>query len=382
VDVVAGPTDDVIVADVVGGATFEQHRWSSAGAFVSTHQDQRGTYTGTLHTSGLFADASNGVFYGMLLTGGASNAVELLWNRVSAAGALVFSSVNPGTAATPSLTFLQVGGDASANLHGAFVMSSPGVGPGVYCYDYSGGPEGAAAQTVTSTLTPQDFLWPTTDNDLALFQPVTVSPNWGCSTSLTVPAAGGVALAKFTGGGACVWNKLLTIPTAALKASNFRIGVDGSLLAAVVYSGTIDFGGGPLTSVGASALALARFDSTTGKLSWAKSFGGAGSSFNIGSLGANASGYVVLTGGYAGTVDLGGGALPATNDTFLAVFTSAGALKWSKTVTVGTQGALLGAAGPCGLVLATNSPSVNLGTGPLSTVQGGVASIGVGALGL
>jgi hypothetical protein len=57
-------------------------------------------------------------------------------------------------------------------------------------------------------------------------------------------------------------------------------------------------------------------------------------------------------------------------------------LKWSQTVTVGGQGNLMAAVGPCGLVFATNSPNVDFGTGPVSTVTGGVASIGVGALGL
>jgi hypothetical protein len=42
----------------------------------------------------------------------------------------------------------------------------------------------------------------------------------------------------------------------------------------------------------------------------------------------------------------------------------------------------MAAVGPCGLVFATNSPNVDFGTGPVSTVTGGVASIGVGALGL
>ncbi len=214
-----------------------------------------------------------------------------------------------------------------------------------------------------------------------MWKGLTASTNLGCATPLTVPAAGGVALAKFTGAGACVWNKLLALPTGAVKAQNFRLGADGSMLAAVVYSGSIDFGGGNLTSSGTTSLALAEFDSN-GTLQWTKNFGVAGSSFTIGSVGANASGSVILSAGYAGSVNLGAGALPANNDTFLALFDSGGNLKWSKTVTMGTQGALLAFAAKCGLVLATNSPTVDLGTGPLSMVQGSVDSIGVAALGL
>ena len=334
VDIVAGPTDDVIVADTSGGATFEQHRWDSAGTFVSTHQDPVGAYTGTLWTSGLFADAANSVFYGMFLTGlpqGANSGVELVFNALSPAGALVFSATIPGAAPVsspaPAVTFLQVGGDSSANLHAAFVMANPqSVGQGVYCYDYSGLPEGAGAQNVTSNLTSQDFLWPTPDNDLILFAPISTTTDFGCGSPLAVPAAGGVALVKTDGGGNCMWNKLLALPTAAVLSTNFRVGVDGSLNASVVYSGTIDFGGGPLTSIGSSALAVAKFDSG-GDLLWDQSFGGAGSSFGIGSLSANAAGTLVVTSSYAGTVDLGGAPLDASGDTFLAVFDSTGDLE-------------------------------------------------------
>jgi len=91
----------------------------------------------------------------------------------------------------------------------------------------------------------------------------------------------------------------------------------------------------------------------------------------------------ILTAGYAGNVDLGGGTLPSNADTFLAVFDSAGTLKWSKEVTVGSSGQLLAAVGSCGLVLATNSLTVDLGTGPLSTATPpSSATIGVAALGL
>ena len=388
VDIQAGPTNDVVVADRAGTNTFEQHRWSSAGALLSTHQDPPGAYTGPMFTSGLFIDPQNDAFYGVLHTGpqGASTGVELLWNRVTPAGGLVFSQ--PSTAAlptaggAPSVTFFQAGGDATNNLHGAFLMASPAYLPdGVYCYLADGTNLGASGEGVTSTLTARDFLWPSQDNGLVLWRPLTATTSLGCSSPLTVPAAGGVALAKLTASAGCTWDKLLALPTAAVKASNFRLGADGSMLAAVVFAGTVDFGGGPLESAGTDALALARFDSG-GNLLWAKQLGGAGASFTLGSVGANASGEVVLTAGYAGAVDLGGGPLPTTSDTLLAVFTSAGALKWSKTVAVGAQGGLVAAAGKCGLVLATNSPIVNLGGGPLSVVTGGVASIGVAALGM
>ncbi len=370
-----------------GGATFEQYRWSSAGALLGAHTDTSGSYTGTMYTSNLFIDPSNNAFYAMLLTGtsGTNTNTELTINHISPDGGLLFSQTTTGTLATssgaPSVVWLGAGGDSGGGLHAPFLMGTPQYIPdGVYCYGSDGSFSGISGAPAVSLMTPGDFIWVTGGNDLAMYKPLAANATFSCG-SLTAPAAGGVALATFNTGGGCTWGNLLALPTAAVQASNFRLGADGSLLIAVVYSGTIDFGDGSLTSTGTGSLAAARFNSS-GTLLWASSFGGAGSSFKLGSISGNAAGDVVLSGGYAGTVDLGGGALSASNDTFVAVFDTTGALKWSQTVTVGGQGELVAAAGNCGLVFATNSPNVDFGTGPVSVVTGGVASIGVGALGL
>ena len=374
VDVVAGPTDDVIVADVADGASFEQHRWSSAGAPVSVHTDDRGAYTGTLFTSGLFVDASNAVFYGMLMTGmpqGQGSAVQLVFTRLGANGTPLFTAKTNGTtSAQPTVKFLQVGGDATNQLHGAFTMSPKAIADGVYCYDNSGGFLGASAVSLAAGLVSGDFTWPTPDNGLVAFEPVTANASFGCGT-LSVPSGGGVALVKLTASGSCVWNKLLALPKASVQSANFRVGVDGSLNAVVAYTGTIDFGGGPLHAGGASALAIARFDSN-GNLAWAKSFPGA--SFTVGSLGVNARGTMIVTSRFSGAVDLGHGAI--AGDTLLAALDSSGNVKWTRGVTVG-QGKLVAAAGTCGFALATSSTSVDLGYGAIAHGGIGVATLGL-----
>jgi hypothetical protein len=130
-----------------------------------------------------------------------------------------------------------------------------------------------------------------------------------------------------------------------------------------------------------SSLALARFDDS-GNVLWSKSFGGAGAAFTVGSVGGNAAGGIVLTGGYTGSVDFGLGPLPASGDTFVARFDAKGMIAWNKSVTVGSSSVLVAAIGPCGVLVATNSPSVNFGSGPLATKTNGVASVGVAALGM
>jgi hypothetical protein len=71
----------------------------------------------------------------------------------------------------------------------------------------------------------------------------------------------------------------------------------------------------------------------------------------------------------------------ASNDTFLALLDAAGNLRWDKPVTVGSSGALIAASAPCGLALATNSTTVDLGAGPLSTATApSPPTIGVAAI--
>ena len=386
-DVVVGPTNDAIVADQSGAATYEQHRWNEKGVVVSSHQDSTGSYVGPFWTSNVFVDGQNDLFYGMLMTGlaqGQNSQAELAFTRLTPQGTVLYSATAtqamPTSAGAPSVTVFDTGDDPGGGYHGALVMPKPQYfPPGVYCYPSTLGTEATSAQSVTAILGAHDFEWPSGGN-LFVTTSVTASADLGCGT-VTVPAAGGIVLAELGGGGNCIWNKLLGLPTAAVQATSFRVGGDGSLTLAVVYTAPIDLGAGSLQNKGTSSLAVARFDGQ-GNLTWSASFGGAGSAFTLGSVSVGAQGDMVLTSGYAGAVDLGGGPLSG-GDTFVAVFDGAGHFNWAKTVTVGKQGELKAAMGPCGIALATNSPTVDVGTGPLSTVHAPMApTIGVAALGL
>jgi hypothetical protein len=387
-DVAAGPTDDAVVADQ-SGATYEQHRWNNAGTVVGVHQDPLGQYTGALWTSSLVMDTHNNLFYGTLMTGlvqGQNSQAQLSFTLLPPTGSPVVSppilKAMPTADGPPDVLLFSAGFDSGGGYHGPLSMAAPQYFPaGVYCYGSNLASEATSAQSVTGTLTTGDFEWPAQSSSLYLTKSVTSSTNLGCG-ALTVPATGGVVLASLDSGGSCQWNKLLALPTAAVKATNFRVGADSTLALAVVYSGSIDFGGGPLVSAGPSSLAIARFDEG-GTLLFTKNFGSTSSSFTIGSVGINADGTLILTAGYSGNVDLGGGALPASANTLLAVFDATGNFKWNRAVTVDTPGKLIAAVGKCGMVIATNSPSVDFGNGPLSEPNPPMPpTIGVAALGL
>jgi len=87
------------------------------------------------------------------------------------------------------------------------------------------------------------------------------------------------------------------------------------------FAGTIDFGGGPLTSVAnTSDVSLAKFDSAGGHL-WSKVFPGTAPSEYAWSVDVDGLGNAVITGELYGPVDFGGGAIPSqSHDIFLAKF--------------------------------------------------------------
>jgi hypothetical protein len=93
----------------------------------------------------------------------------------------------------------------------------------------------------------------------------------------------------------------------AQTGQGITVDTDGNVIVLASIAGTVNFGGGPLTSAGANDAAVAKFDPQLKHL-WSKRFGDPG-----GDLFSNAAvdqeGNVLLTGVSAGVVDYGGGPL-------------------------------------------------------------------------
>ncbi|MDC0746610.1 hypothetical protein [Polyangium mundeleinium] len=106
---------------------------------------------------------------------------------------------------------------------------------------------------------------------------------------------------------------------------------DGSVYWSGSFDGTIDIGGQTLTSAGNSDVFVARID-PAGKVTWAKSLGGAGTEAD-GSLAIDAKGQILVSGYYEGAPNLGAGALPdtgATDGEMLVALDSSGKVLWSQ----------------------------------------------------
>lgn len=148
-----------------------------------------------------------------------------------------------------------------------------------------------------------------------------------------------------------------------------------SVLVHGIFDNTISLGGNTLATGGSTSFFLGKL-SVGGAHQWSKSFSGSTGLTKGGRLAVDSSGNVLFGGEVYGTIDLGGGVLPApqmSNDSFLAKFDGLGTHLWSKRfiATVGMTNIHVGAT-PAGEVLYGfgHDGSVNLGTGLLVAAGG------------
>ena len=148
----------------------------------------------------------------------------------------------------------------------------------------------------------------------------------GGSLSAACPSA--VFLTKLKADGSHVWSKRF----GGLE-SHTATGVAADALGNVIVTGTfsalIDFGGILARNAGELSTSLAKFDAA-GKHLWSKRFGDASTSLEW--VATDTDGNVVVTGKFYGTVDFGGGPLTSAGDSdvFVAKFDGAGKHLWSK----------------------------------------------------
>jgi hypothetical protein len=104
---------------------------------------------------------------------------------------------------------------------------------------------------------------------------------------------------------------------------------DNVLLSGQFY-GTIDFGGGVLTSAGNNDIYIAKFDAA-GNHIWSQGWGDASKQYGHCTI-TDGSGNVFLVGEFQGTVNFGGGPLTSAGDydAYVAMFDAAGSHIWSR----------------------------------------------------
>jgi hypothetical protein len=182
-----------------------------------------------------------------------------------------------------------------------------------------------------------------------------------------VAAGTDVFVAKLDASGNYLWSKIFG-DAGTQYGTSITVDGAGNVLVTGAFSGTVDFGGGPLVSKGAQDVFVAKLDAS-GNHVWSKRFGDAADQISYG-IAVDGKGNVLVTGAFSGSIDFGGGALNCGGfyDVFVAKLDASGNHVWSKTF--GETGILSGisvAADSAGnvLVIGHVSGSIDFGGGPL-----------------
>jgi hypothetical protein len=150
------------------------------------------------------------------------------------------------------------------------------------------------------------------------------------SSSGTADFGAGIFVAKYSGAtGTPLWSKTFG---GAQSDSGNGIAIDGlgNIVVVGAYSGSINFGGGLLTS-SATDIFVAKFSASGGHL-WSKRFGSVNRD-SANAVAVDGNGNVLVTGVFMGTVDFGGGQFIANeiyDDAFVLKLSAAGSHIWSK----------------------------------------------------
>jgi hypothetical protein len=152
--------------------------------------------------------------------------------------------------------------------------------------------------------------------------------NFG-GANLVSPVSLDIFLVKFSSAGTHQWSQRFGV-TDHQYAMSVATDPDGNVYVAGYFSGTVNFGGVDLVSAGGDDIFIAKFD-PTGVHQWSQRFGDAVNQYCY-SVATDAAGNVYLPCGFTGTVDFGGGVLTSagSSDIALAKFSPAGVHQWSQ----------------------------------------------------
>ena len=148
-------------------------------------------------------------------------------------------------------------------------------------------------------------------------------------------------LAKYDPSGNLIWAKHIEGSTMPVFSEDIAVDGQGDVYLTGYFGGTVDFDPGTatsnLTASGPFDVYLVKIDAS-GNFQWAHNFGGPSADFGYG-LATDASDHVIITGYYLGSADFDPSANTATlnsvgnsPDTYLAKYTSSGALVWANSL--------------------------------------------------
>jgi hypothetical protein len=141
-----------------------------------------------------------------------------------------------------------------------------------------------------------------------------------------------MVLVKLSPSGTTLWAKTwggLGIAPKAVTVDRY-----GDVVVSGGCPGTMDLGGGPITAdtSGANGVFVAKYSGVDGGYRWARGFGANGNDSGFGITTDPNTGNVVVTGGFMGSANFGGGSVTSAGEAmFLAGYDPAGNFLWVKT---------------------------------------------------
>jgi hypothetical protein len=118
-------------------------------------------------------------------------------------------------------------------------------------------------------------------------------------------SAGGfdIFVAKLEGDGSPVWSRRLG-GTSLDQGLGVAVDSGDDVVLTGFFNGTVDFGDGPLTSAGLADIFVAKYSASEGSHLWSRRFGSTSTDQGLG-VAVDSGGDVVVTGAFADTVDFG-----------------------------------------------------------------------------
>ena len=179
-----------------------------------------------------------------------------------------------------------------------------------------------------------------------------------------------IYVAKFNAAGTHVWSQRFG-DGAEQVPRGVAVNAAGDVLITGEFAGTVNFGGGNLVSAGGNDIFVAKFDAASGAHVWSQRFGSSALEQQARAVAVDATGNVVITGEFEGTVNFGGGNLTSVSftDIFVAKYNASGVHQWSKQFGAGDQHGHSVATDGAGNLVVTGdfSGTLNFGGGNLTS---------------
>lgn len=170
------------------------------------------------------------------------------------------------------------------------------------------------------------------DNVILAGQLQSANVSFGSGITLSPPGSTSLALVKLSSAGTTLWAK--AYGTGQVFARSIAIDRSGNVGITGQFMTSSDFGGGTISSAnsGNYSTFVAKYSGSNGAYQWAKAFGGSTVDSGNGIAADPSTGNFVVTGGFQGTANFGGGAVTSVGEAvFLAGYDTSGNFLWVQT---------------------------------------------------